>query len=204
MLIMDIIFKLKLRFPKNVFYLLGNHDSFSEEIGKKGVPQGLLWEKQLKKSRGKDYKKEMQRFYDNIPILAYSKHFICCHAGPPTSAVNQHALVNFKKYPKLIKDLISRRIQTSNRMSGYNKGDIKKLRNCLHVGENTPFIVGHTPMDDEETLWQNVGGISNHTVVYGGNPEKIGVMVQIGKKMYPLTYPVEPLSELIHSEVKNK
>ena len=200
--IMDIIFKLKLRFPKHVFYLMGNHDSFSEEIGKKGVPQGLLWEKQLKNSRGKNYKKEMQRFYDNIPYLAYSKHFICCHAGPPTSAVNLHALVNIKKYPKLIKDLISRRLQTSNRMSGYNKSDIKKLRRCLNVAENTPFIVGHTPMDDEETIWQNVGGISGHTIVYGGNLEKIGVMVQMGKKMYPLTYPVELLSKLVSAEAK--
>ncbi|MCN4144566.1 MAG: metallophosphoesterase [Thiohalomonas sp.] len=200
--IMDIIFKLKVHFPEDVFYLMGNHDSFSEEIGKKGVPQGLFWKKQLKKSRGKIYKKEMQRFYDNLPYLAYSKHFICCHAGPPTSVVNLHALVNIKKYPKLIKDLISRRLQTSNRMSGYNKSDIKKLRRCLNVGENTPFIVGHTPMDDEKTLWENVGGISRHTIVYGGNLEKIGVMVQMGKNMYPLTYPVEQLTQLLSTEVK--
>ncbi len=202
MIIMDIIFKLKVRFPKNVFYLMGNHDSFSEEIGKRGIPQGLLWEKQLKKSRGKNYKKEMQRFYDNLPYLAYSRHFICCHAGPPTSAVNLHALTNIKSYPKLIKDLICRRLQTPNRMSGYNKSDIKKLRRCLKVDDDTPFIVGHTPMDNEETLWENVGGISRHTIVYGGNPEQVGAMVQIGKKMLPLTYPVEAISELISIEAK--
>ncbi len=201
MMMMDIIFKLKVHFPKNVFYLIGNHESFSEEIGKKGVPQGLLWDKQLKKSRGKAYKKEMQQFYDNLPFLAYSKHFICCHAGPPTSASNLHALVNIKNYPKLIKDLISRRIQTSNRMSGYNKSDIKKLRRSLDANDHTPFIVGHTPMDDEETLWENVGGISRHTVIYGGNPEKIGTMVLIGKNMYPLVYPVEPLTKIISHEV---
>lgn len=204
MVIMDIIFKLKVHFPKNVFYLMGNHDSFSEEIGKRGYPQGLLWEKQLKKSRGKSYVKEMQKFYDRLPYLAYSKNFICCHAGPPTSAVNLHALVNIHKHPKLIKDLISRRIQTSNRMSGYNKGDIKKLRRCLDLGDQTPFIVGHTPMDDEATLWQNVGGIAKHTVVYGGNLGITGAMVQIGKNMYPLIYPVEPLTELISSEATRK
>jgi len=203
MTIMDIIFQLKINFPKNVFYLRGNHDSFSEEVGKKGVPQGLLWEKQLKKSRGKNYVKEMQQFYNSLPFLAYSKYFICCHAGPPTSAVNLHALVNIKKYPKLIKDLFDRRLQTSNRMSGYNKSDIKKLRRCLNVDEQTPFIVGHTPMDEEQTIWENVGGISGHIIVYGGNQEMIGAIVQIGKKMYPLTYPVESMSQLISSEVKN-
>ena len=204
MTIMNIIFKLKIHFPKHVFYIRGNHDGFSEDIGKKGVPQGLLWAKQLKKSRGKDYKKEMQRFYDNLPYLAYSKHFICCHAGPPTSVVNLHALVNIKRYPNLIKDLLNRRLQNSSRMSGYNKSDIKKLRRCLNVGEQTPLIVGHTPMDDEETLWEDVGGISGHTIVYGGNPEKIGVMVRIGKNMYPLIYPVEPLTQLVSAEAKNQ
>lgn len=202
MTIMDIIFKLKVHFPKQVFYLHGNHDSFSAEVGKRGIPQGLLWEKQLKKTRGKYYMKEMQRFYDNLPYLAYSRHFICCHAGPPTSAVNLHALVNIKKYPKFKNDLINKRLKNSNRLSGYTKGDIKKLRQCLNVGEQTPFIVGHTPMDDDHTLWENAGGITGHTIVYAGNLEWVGVMAQIGNKMYPLTYPVEPLSDLISSIAK--
>jgi len=105
MLIMDIIFKLKLHFPKNVFYICGNHDSFSEEIGKMGVPQGLLWAKQLVKSRGKSYKKEMQNFYDNLAFLAYSKNYITCHASPPTSAFNLHALININQYPKTTDNL---------------------------------------------------------------------------------------------------
>ena len=102
-----------------------------------------------------------------------------------------------------MKDLLTKRLQTSNRMAGYNKSDIKKLRHCLNVEEKTPFIVGHTPMDDEETLWENVGGISRHTIVYAGNLEKVGAMVQMGKNMYALTYPVEPLTELVSNEAKN-
>jgi len=47
LLIMDLIFKLKLRFPGQVHYLIGNHDSFLHEIMKQGIPQGLLWEKQV-------------------------------------------------------------------------------------------------------------------------------------------------------------
>ena len=203
MIIMDILFKLKCNFPKNVFYIRGNHDSFSEEIGKKGVPQGLLWAKQLVKSRGKVYKKEMLRFYDSLPYLAYSKHFICCHAAPPTSAVNLHALINIKHYPKLINDLVAKRLETPNRLSGYNKRDIKKLKKCLDVNEQTPFIVGHTPMDTEKTLWENVGSISGHTIVYGGHSEWVGVMTQIGDQMHPLIYPVEPLTDFV-SAASNK
>ncbi|MFK5893870.1 MAG: metallophosphoesterase [Pseudomonadota bacterium] len=203
MLIMDMIFKLKVRFPKHVFYIRGNHDSFSEEISKRGVPQGLLWAKQLAKSRGKNYKKEMIRFYENIPYLAYSKNFITCHAAPPTSAVNLHALINIKNYPELMHDMVAKRLETPNRLSGYNKGDIKKLRKCLNVDDHTPFIVGHTPIDSDQTLWENVGGIPKHTIVYGGHPDWIGVVVQIGKTMYPMTYPVEPLIELVSEACKN-
>lgn len=197
MLIMDMIFKLKIHFPQNVFYIRGNHDSFSEELGKMGVPQGLLWAKQLTKSRGKSYKKEMLRFYDNLAYLAYSKNYITCHAAPPTSTFNLHALINIKQYPKLLNDLIAKRLETPNRLSGYNKRDIKKLKQCLKVDEKTPFIVGHTPMDNENTLWEKVGGISGHTIVYAGHPQWVGVMAQIGDRIYPFTYPVEPLVNLI-------
>jgi hypothetical protein len=52
MLLMDLIFRLKLRFPRQVFYVRGNHDSFSEDIAKDGIPQGLLWAKELGDQRG--------------------------------------------------------------------------------------------------------------------------------------------------------
>ena len=47
LLIMDLIFRLKLRFPERVFFIIGNHDSFLHELMKQGVPQGLLWEKHV-------------------------------------------------------------------------------------------------------------------------------------------------------------
>ncbi len=99
MLIMDLIFKLKLRFPKQVFYLRGNHDSFSEEIGKRGVPQGLIWDKALIKFRGKRYRDEMQRFYNQLPYIAYTDKFIACHAAPPTSKVTMDSLINIRHNP---------------------------------------------------------------------------------------------------------
>ena len=42
LLMLDLILKLKIRFPRNVFYLRGNHESFDESVGKAGVPQGAL------------------------------------------------------------------------------------------------------------------------------------------------------------------
>ena len=90
--IMDLILRLKLWFPQQVFYVRGNHDSFSEEIGKAGVPQGLLWARALERIRGKGYREEMGRFYELLPYVALSKSYVACHAAPPKSKVTLRSI----------------------------------------------------------------------------------------------------------------
>lgn len=196
-LIMDLIFKLMLRFPERVFYLLGNHDSFSEHIGKQGVPQGFLWEKALLKSRGKAYRNEMRRFYDQQPILAFSKHFVACHAAPPTSNVSLQELINCKSNGKLCSELIANRIRRPNRPGGYAKKDVKRLRKTLDLPAEAPVIVGHTPMSHDETFWE-IGEIENHYVLYASDREWVAVMTEICGKMHPFLYPTEDLTKLIN------
>ncbi len=198
-LMMDLIFKLKVRFPQQLFYLRGNHDSFSEEIAKGGVPQGLLWSKALIKTRGENYKQEMEAFYRQLPYVAFSKHVIACHAAPPTSAATPDMLVNIKDNPKLINELINTRMRAPNRPAGYTKGDIKKFRKCLGVSKSTPVIVGHTPLSVDDTLWENVGDIENHHILYSSDSRWVGVMAQIGGHIYPFRYPVESLIPIINS-----
>lgn len=199
-LIMDVILQLKAAFPEQVFYLRGNHDSFSQEIAKGGVPQGLMWEKSLVKSRGKTYRKEMERLYDLLPYVVYSRSFIACHASPPTSAASKEMLINIRSHPKLARDIINTRVMRPGRPSGYTKGDVKRFRKLMHVSENTPVIVGHTPLSMDETLWEKAGEIENHYVAYGSDKEWVGVMTQIGDQFYPLRYRVEPITSLINSE----
>ncbi len=198
MLMMDFIFKLKVRFPEQVFYIRGNHDSFSEDLAKGGIPQGILWENTLYKTRGKAYKKEMNRFYELLPYLAYSKYFIACHAAPPTSSVSLHALINIRGNSKLIKQLINNRLKHSNRPSGYTRSDVKRLRKCLGVAKDTPVIVGHTPMSLDDTVWEDVGDIKNHIILYSSDLEWVGVMAQISNKLSVLRYPTEELAPLIN------
>ncbi|MCU7936247.1 MAG: metallophosphoesterase [Candidatus Thiodiazotropha sp. (ex Dulcina madagascariensis)] len=198
-LIMDIILRLKQQFPEQVFYLRGNHDGFSDEIAKGGVAQGLLWKKALNKSRGKEYRKEIERFYDLLPYAAYSKEMICCHAAPPTSKVTLEMLINIKHHIGLIRELNQNRLQKASRLGGYNKSDIKRFRKVFDLPSDTPVIVGHTPISMDDTLWVDVGEIENHYVVYGGNDDWVGVMTGIGDKMYPLIYPVEPLLDYINN-----
>ena len=199
MLIMDLIFQLKLRFPEQVFYLRGNHDSFSEEISKGGIPQGLLWEKKLVRARGEVYRDAMQTFYERIPHLAYCKHFITCHAAAPTSSVSEEQLINLGQDPKLLCQIINNRLQRPNRPGGYTKGDVKRLRKTLGTAPDTPFIVGHTPLSNDDTLWLDVFDISNHHIIYSSDSSWVGIFAQVGGQIYPFRYPVEPIVSIINS-----
>ena len=199
MLIMDLIFKLKVHFPKQVFYVRGNHDSFAEEIAKHGIPQGLLWEKTLQKQRGKAYKKEMKRFYELLPFVAYSRHFVACHAAPPVSSTSLDKIINIRKNPKLYKELADNRLRQANRPSGYGKSDVKRFRKCLDLAKKTPLIVGHTCLSIDDTLWENVNDIENHYVVYSSDSKWVGLMAQIGDRLYPFRYPVESMMSIINA-----
>jgi len=198
-LMMDLILKLKLWFPQQVFYVRGNHDSFSEEIGKEGIPQGLLWAKALRDTRGEAYKEAMDRFYALLPYVALSKNYVACHAAPPKGKVDMDMLINIHKYPALIRDVTCNRLYRPNRPAGYTKGDVRRFRHTLKLGGKAELFVGHTPLTRHDTLWSNVGGIEHHDVVFSGNIPWIGVYTRIKNQMIPLKYRLESLLKTINS-----
>ncbi|MBK1653597.1 metallophosphoesterase [Allochromatium vinosum] len=195
MLMMDLIFRLKRRFPERVFYLRGNHDSFSDELSKSGVPQGLLWEQALIEGRGMRYRDAMQTFYDRLPYVAASSGYLACHAGPPLGKLSWEALVDIERHPKLAHQLTHVRLRQSGRANGYGygPGDLARLRKRLGVKREAPVIVGHTPPRHTQTCWMNAGGIPNHHIVYGSHPDWIGVITRPEKRLVPLIYPSEPM-----------
>lgn len=197
MLMMDLIFKLKLRFPKGVFYLRGNHDSFSPDIAKSGIPQGLLWAEALRRIRGPEYLREMERYYGLLPFVLRSPHLISCHAAPPRAKVTPDMLVEIRRYPGLMRELVTNRLQRPHRPQGYTKGDVRRFRKSLGLGPATPLIVGHTPLDPVNTLWTHVDGIEDHHVLYSAALDWVGLFARVGEVMAPLRYPVEPLRQLI-------
>lgn len=198
MILMDLIFRLKQRFPGQVFYVRGNHDSFSEDIAKAGIPQGLLWAKELGERRGNAYLKAMGEFYALLPYVVIGQDFVACHAAAPTMKVSREMLVNIHRHPKLILDLINNRLRKANRPQGYWRGDIKRFRHALDLDPSAAFIVGHTPLDREHTLWLDVDGIDHHHVLFSANPDQVGVFTRVGGMMVPLIYPVDSLTPILN------
>jgi len=194
---MDLIFKLKCFFPDNIFYLRGNHDSFSPELSKNGISQGLLFEEKLKSLRGKGYVEAMNKLYETLPYVVMNNNFYACHAAPPMTKTSLEKIINIHKHPDLIKDITTKRVQRQYNLNGYNKKDVKRFRKTLGLPKGTPFIVGHTPLDPFGSYWKDVSNIKDHHIIYSGHQEGAQALLLDGPHVIPLGFPEEPVTKLI-------
>lgn len=190
---LDLIFRLKIHFPRNVFCLRGDHESFDEEVSKGGVPQGQLLRARARELRGKKYAKQLAEFFELLPYAALSDDFIACHAGPPRMKVSRQKLINIRDHPKLARELLWNRLQRPNRLNGYTKRDIKAFRANLGADKHTPVIVSHTRLSQTETFWIDAGKIKNHHIVFSANSEALAVFIRANQSMVPLEYTAEQL-----------
>lgn len=196
-LIMDLIIKLKQAFPGQVFFVMGNHDSFSPDVMKGGVPQSVLWEKKIRQLRGEEYCQELALFYRQSPLLVISDDFVCCHAGPPRSSVSLETLVEARQFPELVHQLTWNRIKTKGWPLGYQKGDVKRFRKSLGLDETTPFIVAHYPQSRDGTMWLNIHQIPNHHILYSARDDQVGVITRVAGELVPQIFPAESLLESV-------
>jgi len=196
-LIMDLILKLKLAFPEQVFFIAGNHDSFSPDVMKGGVPQSVLWERRLTQLRGKEYCEELSLFYRQSPLLVLSEDFVACHAGPPCSNFSLEMLIEARQFPELVHELTWNRIKSRGWPLGYRRGDIKRFRKSLGLDESIPFIVAHYPQSKDGTLWLNVEGIPNHHILFSARSDQVALFTRVNGEMVPQIYPAERLLEMV-------
>jgi hypothetical protein len=202
MLLMDLILKLKRRFPSRVFFIIGNHDSFSPDVMKGGVPQSLLWGKRLQSVRGGAYQEAMDLFYRRSPLVVVSDGFIACHAAPPRCTVTLETLVNIRQSPNIVHDLTWDRIRSPRYPAGYTRRDVRRFRSSLGLAEGTAFIVGHYPRSADETVWLNVDKIEDHHILYSAMRDKLAVFTRFDGEMVAQIYPSEPLLEWLNRRVR--
>jgi len=186
--ILDVFSMLKRRFPENVFYVRGNHESFSEDIGKGGVPQGLLLRQHLKKRRGQEYVDEIEKLFEQLAYVVQGNGFAACHGAPVRTRVDRNTLVNIQNYPGIQYEIVWNRLRQSNRPAGYAKGSVKRFRKALGLPKRAPLVVGHTPLSNIDTVWMNAGGIKGHHVVYSAYTHRFGAMVLEKGQATPLEF----------------
>lgn len=203
-LMMDLILRLKQHFPDNLFYLRGNHDTFSESLSKNTISQGVLMRRRLLELRGQEYVIEMERFYSLLASVVCSDSFVACHAGPSRKKVTRTKLINLEDHPVIQNDLINSRLKRPHYLAGYSKGDVKRFRKNLGLAKHTPFLVGHTPIDPSNSIWRNVADIKGHHIIYSAHPDGPSLFIEVNRKMIPLSYPSEPLRKLIGKIDENK
>ncbi|MDU9049983.1 MAG: metallophosphoesterase [Candidatus Electrothrix sp. Rat3] len=203
-LMMDLILRLKQHFPKNLFYLKGNHDTFSESLSKNTISQGLLMRRRLQELRGEEYVAEMERFYSLLAYVICSDSFIACHAGPSRRRVTRNKLINLHDHPKISNDLINSRLKRPHYLAGYTKSDVKHFRKNLGLAKHTPFIVGHTPIDPSGSVWRNVADIKGHHIICSSNPDGPSLFEEVNNEMISISYPAEPLIGFIERIDENK
>lgn len=192
--IMDIIIGLINEFPANVFYLLGNHDSFAPELSKMGIQQGLLYRDALLEARGKQYVETMQEFFDALPLFVIHRRFLAVHAGPARGGLTRTELVNVRHFPNLVWQLTWNRLnetRSTPSMKEYGPEDLDAQRKLLGCDPETPVIVGHNPMwkwGDDDSIWIDALGTRNHVILYDTLPEKCPYLSVKGPSGYTVKY----------------
>ena len=194
MAMIDLFLMLKTRFPANVFCCRGNHESFSPDVGKSGVSQGLLLRKFLQKERGKEFAESIGEIFENLPYVIRGKDCAACHGAPTRGRVTEESLINIRRYPGLQHEILWNRLRGPNRPAGYTKGSVVRFRRSLGLPKDAPLIVGHTSFTDTETVWMDVNDIVGHHVVYSSDTDRFGaILVQDGTAI-PLELLAEPAS----------
>lgn len=200
LMIMDLIFQLKIKYPEQVFYIRGNHDSFSDNVFKAGIAQCLMWERTIREKRGDVYLQEFNRFYEQLPYVAMSDDYVACHAAPIRTPFNKDRLINIFENQGLIRELTRNRLRRRDFPAGYHKADVYHFKKELGVSPDTQFLVSHSPLNRRDALWREAGRIKDHHIVFSANIPWVGIFSRINGHILPLSYHRERFCDALNHD----
>lgn len=192
--ILDVVLHLIDRYPHNIVYLLGNHDTFSEYLAKLGIQQGLLFRQAVLDRYGPAYVDRLQEFFDALPVFVKHPHFLVTHAGPPRGGATRNELINIDHFTDLKWQVTWNRLnetRTTPSMKEYGNEDLVELRRLLESPPEIPVIVGHNPMwkwGGDDSIWINPAGTTNHVILYSNLPKKCPYLSFNGSMEYTVRY----------------
>jgi hypothetical protein len=174
--IMNLIIHLMAKYPDNIAYIIGNHDTYAPELAKNAIRQGELYHKAVVKAHGKKYADMMQDFFDTLPAFVIHPRFLAVHGGPVRGGVTRHELINIRSHPGLLWELTWNRInetRSTPSMKEYGPQDLDDLRRDVECPPRVPVIVGHNPMwkwGAQDSIWIDPLGAHDHVILVSSHP----------------------------------
>ncbi len=180
---LDFLFELIDRFPRNVFSIRGNHDTFDRQVSKSGIRQAELFQNYLLDQRGEEYTNLVEQFFDLMPMVFLGPQFFCIHAGPIRGGATREHLIEISRYDSDMFQLMWNRINQIGSVPNnkeYGPEDIAISKELLGYPPDAYLIVGHNPLLDrggDDSIWLNVMGVKNYIITYNALPEKCPVLI---------------------------
>ncbi|MFW6138043.1 MAG: metallophosphoesterase [Spirochaetota bacterium] len=171
---MDIVIHLINKYPHNIIYLKGNHDTFDPRLSKNSIQQGLEHMNALIEQWGAEYAELMEQFVESLPVMGVHPYFLAAHAGPVRGGITRGELINIDHYPGSKHQLIWNRInetRTTPNQKEYGPEDLDAQRYALNRAGNTPFFVGHNPIwhsGGKDSVWVEPLQIHDYVILYSG------------------------------------
>lgn len=192
---LDYIFNLINRFPRNVFIIRGNHDTFDPFVSKNGIQQAKEFKKYLLAQRGEEYVNLVEEFFTSMPLVFLADSFFAIHAGPIRGGATKEHLIEIHRYDSEMFQLMWNRINqigSEPNNKEYGPKDIETTKNLLGYDSDTYFVVGHNPLLErggEDSIWFDVVGVKNYIITYNALPESCPILLfKNGQKKHILLY----------------
>ncbi|MBK1643533.1 metallophosphoesterase [Thiocapsa imhoffii] len=194
-LMMDLIFRLKLRFPERVFYLRGRHDSFSEALNCGGLPQGSLWEDALHQARGPGYRDAMRTFYQRLPVIAATRHYLAAHGSPPIDARGLPSLVDLD--PERAELMPSHPDFADHAPNRPSRRDLTRLFRRLGLADDATALMAGAATTWAAPPTDLLVAPRQPYRLYSGDARWVGLVTRVRKRLVSLVYPAEPVRRIL-------
>jgi hypothetical protein len=157
-----VFMRLKTKYPRSVYALLGNHEFTRSGSTKRGYFQGDLFRGALEEAGlGETY----QSFLESSPLVVVHPNCVGVHAGPTldVKSLEELKLVQVRDVPPMEMEKAVRRICFSrhvdwspNPEKHYDDHDVRDFLELCGVPDSR-LVTGHTPLDRETDWMWDIG-----------------------------------------------